>query len=314
MDAITEYTTAKCLSPTCVRGYRRSLEDLARSVNGAGLFGVSPEDALAWFASLRVGPTTKARQLSEIRSFYRFAVKRRWVDSDPTDAIEPPRRIQQQVVPYLTVPEMQALIAAPDRRTLRGKRDSALMSLLANTGIRLNEVVSLNIADLHGHQLRILHGKGNKQRLVVLDPQTRRLIASYRKALPAWQRDLEALFPGEIGPRLGHATAQRLITRAGRKAGVDLGKCAPHRFRHGLGTALVGAGVPLSTVQRILGHSSLAVTSRYLHTQTKDLEEAIRLSPIWKRRKAKIVHLRVGLEKGLVGAKRVCCNSGRQAS
>jgi len=289
MEAIEEFIQAKALSPGCKKMYRRTLLDLAETTP---LLEARPEELITWFEGLAVGDTTRCRKLSEARSFYRYAQKRGWRSDDPTACIERPRRITNQVPTFLTVPEQRALLDAPDKRTRLGRRDAAIIGVLLHA-LRLAEVVGLCQRDVspptHGRSARLkVRGKGRKERLVPFSPDAWVLMRKHLEGLPQRGPALP-LFPRHTTERTSPSTIQRRLLFYAAKSGIDPEKAHPHAFRHGYGSALVEAGVDLETVARLMGHSSVATTQRYLHLDTRHIERAPALHPLWQRRAGKVV-------------------------
>lgn len=296
METIEEFIQAKALSPGCKKMYPRTLKGLTEFLQGQGttLLEATPEALVAWFESLQatVGDTTRCRKLSEARSFYLYGVKRGWRADDPTASIERPKGVKNRVVTFLTMPEQRALLDAPDKRTRLGRRDATIMQVLVHN-LRLAEVVSLNQRDVsapaRGRPARLkVRGKGRKERLVPLSPDAWELLRKHLDTLPQRAPALP-LFPGPIAVRISPSTIQRRLKHYATKAGVDLEKAHPHAFRHGYGTALVEADVDLDSIARLMGHSSVATTQRYLHQDTRHIERAAALHPLWQRRNGKVI-------------------------
>lgn len=209
-----------------------------------------------------------ARKLSALRSFFTYLLKHGVIEINPGSLIMTPK--QDKPLPaYLTVDEMFRLLDTIDTGSLSGKRDRAMFELLYSTGIRVSELVGLNVDDLNrsGGTMRVL-GKGDKQREV---PVGRRAIAAvndYRQALaaqePELKRDPSALFLNRRGGRLTGRSMARILKERALACGIGV-PIFPHAVRHTFATHMLDAGADLRGVQEILGHESLSTTQKYTH-------------------------------------------------
>jgi len=303
MRAIEEYLAAKAFAPAVEKMYHRTLAQVDEYLRPEGLLEAPQACLVAWFASLKesIGEATRRHRLSHVRSFYRYALLRDWLTADPTRGIQSPRAITNQVPTFLTADQQRRLLEAPDKRTIRGRQDAAMLGILAH-GLRLAELVGLNTRDLHAPSrgraawLKV-RGKGNKERVVRLTVSgTYDLLRRYREKLPLWQQDTPALFPGEIAERISPSTVQRRFKRYAVKVGVDLEVAHPHAFRHGMATRLVEGGCDLETVRQALGHSSIATTQKYLHINGQHTERELAVKdPLNGRRRGKVLALFPGV-------------------
>jgi len=252
-----------------VRGFGRFLGADARPDAAAA------PDVFRWLADLqrRLEPSTVARKLASLRSFYRFLAREGVCSADPTLGIPAPRSPQRLPRP-IAVDECEALAEAdaPARSAAfpaARLRDRALVELLYGAGLRVGELVSLDVrdADLRRGEVRVW-GKGGKERIVPLP-------GAAREALAAWlgprQRPgflAEPLFtslrPGAGGERrrLSTRDVRRTLARRARRAGVA-GRIHPHRLRHSYATHLLDMGADLREIQELLGHASLSTTQKY---------------------------------------------------
>jgi integrase/recombinase XerD len=231
--------------------------------------------------------STRARRLSAIRQFYRFAFLEGWRSDDPAALIKGPRR-ERALPGSLSEAEVDRLLAAAEtlgRTPAERLRDVCLMQVLYATGLRVSELVSLPLAAVRGDPRMILiRGKGGRERMVPLSPPA-------REALAAWlgQLDAEAaaaarpgrqrspyLFPAR--GRSGHMTRERfflLVKALARSAGLDAGKVSPHTLRHAFATHLLAHGADLRVIQTLLGHASIATTEIYTHVLDTRLKELV---------------------------------------
>jgi integrase/recombinase XerC len=251
-----------------------------------------------------------ARKLSSLRSFGRFLRREGWIDSDPTAlAVAPKREIK--IPAHLTVDEMSRLLEMPDATQPLGRRDRAILELFYASGLRLSELVGLDVddANLSARMVRVM-GKGRKERLV---PFNRTAAGSLR----TWLKDRQVLRAQEIEPtpkpnppipkghrkpgaarrpgagqrsrfdsreplfvnfrgsRLTGRSIQRLVARYVAECSTRFG-ISPHALRHSFATHLLQAGADLRAIQELLGHVQLSTTQRYTHVNAAQLLEVYR--------------------------------------
>ena len=242
-------------------------------------------DALAvrsWLAALRrqgLSQTSIGRHLSSLRAFFRFLRREGAVGTNPARAVAAPRPAKP-LPSTLSVAEAAAVVESPDDSPL-GVRDRALLELLYATGLRVSELVGLDLpdVDLAGRQLRTI-GKGRKGRVVPFGEQA---LAAIREWLPERARRRrgrdgpgnEPLFLNARGGRLTDRSVRRILERALYVAEVDR-PASPHTMRHSFATHLLSAGADLRTIQEFLGHASLQTTQRYTHLDADRLIEVYR--------------------------------------
>jgi integrase/recombinase XerC len=216
---------------------------------------------------------TLARKLSALRSFFKFQQRKGPIQSDPLAGISGPK-VGKYLPVFLTVDEVFALLEAPDAKNRFMLRDRALLELLYSTGIRVAELVSVNLLDLDltTEMLRV-SGKGKKERLV---PVGRPAIEAIRAWFPSREQlccdrarrghelEKEALLLNGQGGRLSSRSVERTVKAYGEKAGIPQ-IVTPHALRHSFATHLLEMGADLRSVQELLGHASLSTTQRYTH-------------------------------------------------
>jgi integrase/recombinase XerC len=228
-----------------------------------------------------------ARKLSAIRTLVRFLRREGWIDSDPASLAVSPKR-EQRVPAHLSIDEMSRLLEAPDASTPLGRRDRAILELFYASGLRLSELVGLDVADVNlaARMVRV-EGKGRKERLVPFN-------ASARQALRAWYPDRallraggragaaaasrdgdEPVFVNARGTRLTGRSVQRLVARYVSGCSTRFG-ISPHALRHSFATHLLQQGADLRAIQELLGHVQLSTTQRYTHVNAAQLLEVYR--------------------------------------
>jgi len=248
---------------------------------------LKPAEFRAWLAErarLGMARTSTARAFSSVRSFFRFLDKRGLCHNASIAAIQTPK-LPRSVPKALSEKDMDELLDTPpeqERDAWIDLRDTAVLLLLYGAGLRIGEALGLAKGTVEGllnsgrDTLGIL-GKGNKERLVPLLPQTLEALAAYRDACP-YQKALgarDAFFLGARGAPLDPAIVQKRVRELRHQLGLA-DSVTPHALRHSFATHLLGAGGDLRTIQELLGHASLSTTQRYTDV------DAARLSAVYR--------------------------------
>jgi tyrosine recombinase XerC len=224
-----------------------------------------------------------SRKISTVRSFFKFCLRESIIKVNPTINLITPK-IDKKLPYFLYLQEVNKLIEAPLKNTIFGIRDRAILELLYGTGIRVGELVNLNIRNIDLYEKTIIvFGKGSKERILPLGNPSIRAIQEYltsrnlfEKKIFVNKNDLEALFLNRLGGRLTTRSIRRIIIKYMKMAGLNK-KISPHVLRHSFATHLLGGGADLRSVQELLGHKSLSTTQIYTHI-TKE-----RLKTIYKK-------------------------------
>jgi integrase/recombinase XerC len=222
--------------------------------------------------------SSAARKLSAIRAFGRYLRREGILEGDPAALVGTPKR-EQRIPNHLAVGEMSAMLEAPDKTGPLGRRDQAILELFYASGLRLSELVGLNLDDvnLSGRVVRVL-GKGRKERIVPFN-------TTAAAAIRAWLGDRELfvhtvtsrtkvrepLFLNYRGGRLSTRSVDKLVRRYSTRMGIS-----PHALRHSFATHLLEAGADLRAIQELLGHARLSTTQRYTHVNAAQLIETYR--------------------------------------
>ena len=234
----------------------------------------------------RISAASSARKLSALRTFVRFLRREELVDEDPAALIRAPR--QGVTIPaHLSVDDMKRLLEMPDPSTPLGRRDRAILELFYASGLRLSELVGLNMEDvnLSGRMVRVL-GKGRKERLVPFNTATADAVRAWLKDRTVDPRGQKAggrgavrspLFLNYRGGRLSTRSVDRLVRRYVAACGAKFG-ISPHALRHSFATHLLANGADLRTIQELLGHARLSTTQRYTHVNAAQLLQVYRKS------------------------------------
>jgi len=270
-------------SPHTLKAYLGDLAGYARYLAEAGvpLVPSSPLAVRGWLGreAGSCGPASLGRKLSSVRSLYRFLVKERLADANPARAVQAPRR-PRRLPAVLPEEEVAALVEAPALAEPLALRDRAFLELLYSSGLRVSELVGLDVArlDLAEGLVRVL-GKGRKERVVPVGRPAREALARWleegRPALragPAAGTAGDALFLNYRGGRLTARSVARRLDRWVLAAGLPR-HVHPHVLRHCFATHLLGNGADLRGIQELLGHASLSTTQRYTHLDWKRLAE-----------------------------------------
>ncbi len=224
-----------------------------------------------------LGSRTLARQIVSLRGFYRYLRREGVVASDPTENLESPR-IWKVLPKYLTLEEVERLLAQPSASTLFGMRDRAILEMLYATGLRVSELISLRVADtnLETGAVRTL-GKGNKQRIVPMGKTAIAVLELYKGARERLlgSRQSGFLFVNRRGGRMSRQNVWLRLAAYGRQAGIRK-RIAPHLLRHSFATHLLARGADLRSLQMMLGHSDISTTQVYTHIVTARLKEIYR--------------------------------------
>jgi len=270
------------LSENTLAAYRRDLQAVQNWLGqrGKSLMTASPVD-LHDFMAQRLGPEqassrSAARWLSAVRGFYRHQLLNRTLSEDPSADLSHPK-LGRALPSVISAKQVEVLLAAPDVATPLGLRDRAMLELLYASGLRISELVSLELSNVNLRQgwVRIV-GKGGKERLVPMGEAALQWIEQYlrdarRELLPEGGA---VLFPSKRGRPMTRQTFWYAIKRYALQAGIA-NKVSPHTLRHAFATHLVDNGADLRAVQMMLGHSDLSTTQIYTHVAQQRLQNLV---------------------------------------
>ena len=221
--------------------------------------------------------STTARKLATLRSFYKFCLKRSYVTSNPLSTIRTPKQ-EKRLPKFMEEEEVKKLLEAPDVNTLLGARDRAMLETMYSTGVRVSELVDMNVADIDfvGEVLHI-RGKGKKARVTPIAPTALAWIRRYMEMRRADPRaagfNQEAVFVNKHGQRLSTRSVRRKLDKYLAQVGLDPA-ISPHTLRHSFATHMLNRGADLRAVQKLLGHQSLSTTQIYTHVTTARMKQA----------------------------------------
>ncbi len=262
------------------RDLRRYLDFIGRDIGIPDMAGITLEHIemfLKELLAMNLSVSSISRNISSIRGFHQFAVMERSCPANPAELIELPRK-GRKLPEVLDQQEVVALLEAPDRSDLLGKRDAAVLELMYATGLRASETVELENDQLITElQLLRIIGKGNKERLVPVGGMAIKALADYLKnARPFLRKNVaeakNRLFLSYRGKPLTRMSLWHIVTGAAREAGLQK-QIHPHTLRHSFATHLLEGGADLRAVQEMLGHVSILTTEIYTHIDRSFLEE-----------------------------------------
>ena len=269
-------------SPNTIEAYEHDLGWLLRYCHEQNVEPLSIElrDLELFVAQLHehgIGPTSQARIISGVRSFYRFLLLDGFIDVDPTELLETPR-LGEHLPEVLTTEEVDRLEAAIDLSKPEGQRNKAIIEVLFSCGLRVSELVNLKLSQLYFDEefVRVL-GKGNKERLVPISHKAIHEVRLWfvdRNLLKIKRGEEDYVFLNRRGSHLTRTMILIMIKRLAVEAGITK-TISPHTLRHSFATALLKGGADLRAIQGMLGHESIGTTEIYTHLDTTTLRQEI---------------------------------------
>lgn len=219
---------------------------------------------------------TLARHIASIRSFHQFLIREKACDTDPSVHIETPQA-ERSLPKVLSQEEVEALLEAPKLKDQYGYRDKAMLELLYATGMRVSELINLDMSDIHGSMgfVRCV-GKGNKERIIPIGKTALDAIEQYmergRGKLASHKKTTESLFLNHHGNRLTRQGFWKILKKLAREANIEK-ELTPHTLRHSFATHLLMNGADLRAVQEMLGHADISTTQIYTHVTNVRLKD-----------------------------------------
>ena len=224
----------------------------------------------------------RARKVATLKSFFGYALtKANLIDINPAAELESPK-IVKRLPRYLNVDESkQLLITANETESSQRERNYAILTLFLNCGMRLSELVGINLSGIRGDTLTII-GKGDKERAIYLNAACKHAIEQYLiTRSKAKTHDKNALFLSSRGQRISKNMVHRIVKQAMGLAGIDTAKYSAHKLRHTAATLMYQHGhVDIRALQEILGHESISTTEIYTHLDARQLKEAVESNPL----------------------------------
>lgn len=279
-----------------IAAYGRDLRELAAYFKEAGVRwdradNVNLRGFLAGLYEKKRKKSSIGRKLAAVRSFYDFCVRRKRLAENPAGLLATPRQ-DKRVPSFLSEDEVSTLLDMPKGGKPADLRDRAMLELLYASGIRVGELVGLNMGDIHlSERFLRVRGKGKKERVVPFGRKAAEAVADYLRARPmlAAGKAEAGAGPGPVGGteqpvflnrgggRLTARSVQRMLAKYIRRTAVGR-KVSPHSLRHSFASHLLGRGADLRVIQELLGHSSLATTQKYTHVDLRQLLETYKKS------------------------------------
>lgn len=278
--------TERNLSANTLKSYRKDLLQFRRFLEKdeeakggiKDITRISSMDIRRFLVSLyrSHSPSSVARKVSSIKGFFGFLRRRKWLDKAPLRGVSAPK-IPKKLPNFLSVDEVFHLLDGRIEADPLPLRDRAILELIYSSGLRVSEVVSLNVGDIDD-SIRLVRvtGKGGKERIVPVGEKALTAIRAYqskRGELARRRKDgspTQALFLNRFGTRLTARSVERMIKTYALKRGL-VRKINPHALRHSFATHLLGAGADLRSIQEMLGHASLSTTQKYTHISLEQL-------------------------------------------
>ena len=285
-DLTKEYHTYLRLergySPNTVEGYEMDLERLRAYCDEHGVdivhmdFDQLQEAIYTLFKDIR-SEGTQARMLAGIHSWFRFLLYKNYIDQDPSELLEGPKK-PKHLPTVLTLDEVNRMMAAINLASNEGHRNRAMMEMLYGSGLRVSELVNLQLSKIYLHEhYMLIDGKGSKQRLVPLSPVAEEWFGYWLQKRATWPYKPEYkdyAFVNRYGRPLTRAMVFTIVRRLCEAAGIQK-TVSPHTLRHSFATHLLQNGADLRIIQQLLGHEDLATTEIYTHLDVQDLRQAI---------------------------------------
>lgn len=284
-DFLRYLSVERNASALTVKSYREDLTQAAEFFRSQGVGETERITTrlvrayLAWLHEQGYAKTTTARRLAAIRSFFRYLHRNGQVRENPAETLRGPRQ-ERKLPNFLTEADLNALLETPSSHTPLGVRDRAILEALYSAGLRVSELVGLNLEDVDlDAGVATIRGKGKRERLALLGRPA-------LKALKAWleerehllatlQRQSDAVFLNLRGTRLTVRSVGRLVRKYLLQAGLNV-RATPHTLRHSFATHLLDRGADIRSVQELLGHRNLSTTQVYTHLTTSRLHDSYR--------------------------------------
>ena len=275
----------KSLSKNSISAYLHDVKYFENFLKNENI-GITPlqveyEHLLSFVSSLShagVASISQARMISGLRAFYKYLLMEELLQKDPTQFLELPK-LARKLPEVLSLEEINDMISCIDMSKPMGHRDKAILETLFSCGLRVSELVGLNISEIYFNDEFIkVTGKGNKERLVPIGDAALKAIRIYleevRVHMKMQKKNSDTLFLNHLGSSLSRVSIFKLTKVLAQRAGIRK-SISPHTFRHSFATCLVEGGADLRAVQQMLGHESITTTEIYTHLDKSFLKETI---------------------------------------
>ncbi len=283
-EAINRFLRYLLIERNCsemtIKSYREDLEILIEyleDTNGScpSVASITPRDLRAFVAAMHDAGYAKSsvsRKLACLRSFFRFSQREGICDSNPAKPLRNPRR-ERKLPHFLSGSEIGKLLLAPKINDSAGMRDRAILETLYSAGLRVSELVGIDLPDLDLPDGFVrVRGKGKRERLAPLGSHAVKAIKRWMKARKPDSKSELVLFLNKFGSRISTRSVARMLEKYLRETGLD-SRTSPHTLRHSFATHLLDRGADIRSVQELLGHKSLVTTQIYTHVSTANLKQ-----------------------------------------
>ena len=285
MQNLVEYfadylRTDKKVSANTLQSYRRDIDQYLAYLHSAGIANcteVTPTTYLNYMMYLQKqgkAAATISRSLASTRAFYKYLCRERLCAADPTEQVHT-LKTEKKLPQILSGEEIKLLLAQPSSADLKGVRDKAMLELLYATGMRVTELISLNVSDVNPDVGYVLCRKGEKERVIPLYPGAAEALRTYMKearGLMVEQRDETALFVNTNGARMTRQGFWKIIKQYAAKAQIHK-DITPHTLRHSFAAHLLENGADLKSLQEMLGHADISSTQVYTNLLKNKIKE-----------------------------------------
>lgn len=255
-------------------------DDFLRSINSGDIF------RFLSFVSIQRSnnTTTRARKATAYRMFFKYLhLNKDIIDKDPTERLEMPKKAST-LPKFLRDEECIALLNSIDGANK--ERDYCMIVIMLNCGVRVSELVGIDLDDIQQDETIVIRGKGNKERLLYFNDACREAVAIYQaakqKEFSTREYDKDALFLGRTGKRITVRRVEQIVQDRMKAAGFGSRGISPHKLRHSYATYIYSNGTDIRLIKDILGHSSLSTTQIYTHTSSEAMKQAMTENPLKK--------------------------------
>ena len=274
-----EYLESRQVSKNTLLSYKRDINQLAEYLDGVGkkMFEATEEDLVAYIAYMQTlgkSNATISRCIASMKAFYRYLLKLKLVEENIADKLSSPK-VEKKELSILSVTEVESLLEQPNLSDLKGQRDKAMLETLYATGIRVTELISLNLSELNLNAGHIKVKKKNKERIIPLGNTTLRYLREYVenvRPLLIKTEDEPSLFINANGQKMTRQGIWKILKQYKEQAKIDK-ELTPHTIRHSFAVHMLQNGAEIKTVQELLGHTDVASTLMYTHVADMRLRD-----------------------------------------
>lgn len=274
-----DYLESRQVSKNTLLSYKRDINQLSAYLEKADkkMFEATEEDLMAYIAYMQtIGKSnaTISRSIASMKAFYRYLLKLKLVESNIAEKLSSPK-VEKKELSILSVSEVENLLEQPNLTDLKGQRDKAMLEILYATGIRVTELISLNLSDLNLNAGHIKVKKKNKERIIPLGNTTIKYLRDYvenARPLLIKTEDEQSLFINANGQKMTRQGFWKILKQYKEEAHIDK-ELTPHTIRHSFAVHMLQNGAEIKTVQELLGHTDVASTLMYTHVADMKLRD-----------------------------------------